>query len=132
MALLGPLIITQTTYALVVCQAGLTIFRNVEPVILALLGLPGVGRSTLLRSLTQGTTSKSQSTANGEVFDTFTVLVDGAAVDVRLLAPAFSIEAKSTDVPPMDDVDGMLLVYDISDRNSLDPLIQWYSVRESP
>lgn len=93
-----------------------------------LLGLPGVGRSTLLCSLAQGTTSKLISNASGESFDTFTVLVDGAAVGVHLIAPHMAADLKAADAPGIGTVDGVLLVYDLTNRNSIDSLVQWYSV----
>jgi hypothetical protein len=96
-----------------------------------LLGFSGVGRTALLKSLVSNQANQKVITNSSleEVSDIFTVVVNGIPCNVQIRAPPSGAFAR-----PLHTIRGVelmsaaILVFDITDRDSLKPLLQWYTV----
>lgn len=115
---------------------------------IAILGLGGVGRSALLKALASGDQSAAppaRSKGEEEVSPVLTLMKvpllvlpppssfqGGAPVKVQLRVPSFNLTSNWRDLQGIDSVSGVILLYDLTDRDSLTPLLEWYAVRYLP
>lgn len=92
---------------------------------LLLIGDSGVGKTCLLMRFSDNTFTESFISTIGIDFKVKTVMINGLRVKLQLWDTAGQERFKSITSAYYRNIDGILFVYDVSSRNTLDDIIQW-------
>lgn len=98
-----------------------------------MVGWSGVGRTALLNRLVANKYSDLAFAGEvNEVSDVFEFTIDGdygpQTYKLQITNPRVSSESLFDKIENIDRVNGCIMVYDITDRDSFDSLAQWWKV----
>ena len=98
-----------------------------------ILGEAGVGKSSLIKKFTNGTFSSRMSSTVGvdKISNNFKLNKDSATINLQLLDTAGALKFQGILKSYMSSIDAVILMYDISNKETFAALPMWVSLLHS-